>query len=265
MTRAITLVAIGGIVTALVCLPLAATLSHRAGGWSWSGLDHISWFDDDDDADNNADTDDNDNDSGRDQALSGGNGGPVEAREFAWNGADTLRLDIAANLHYQPAPQWRLSIRGPRRVLDRISVDGSRIGLKRPYHHRAGALEIELSGPALRDLTLNGSGKLVLEHLRQDALTVAIHGSGTVRASGSVDSLKLDIMGSGDALLEQLAARSSRIFIAGSGSADIAPIDEADIFIAGSGDVRLHTHPKHLDSKVAGSGQVIELAQGQAT
>jgi hypothetical protein len=72
-------------------------------------------------------------------------------------------------------------------------------------------------------------------------------------------------MGSGDALLEQLAARSSRIFIAGSGSADIAPIDEADIFIAGSGDVRLHTHPKHLDSKVAGSGQVIELAQGQAT
>jgi hypothetical protein len=255
MTRAITLVAIGGIVTALVCLPLAATLSHRAGGWSWSGLDHFNWFDDD--------ADDSDNDS--DKLLSGGNGGPVEAREFAWSGADTLRLDIAANLHYQPAPQWRLSIRGPRRALDRISVDGDRIDLKRPYHHVAGVLEIELSGPALRDITLNGSGKLRLEHLAQDALTVAIHGSGSVRASGSVDTLKLDIMGSGDALLEQLAARSSRIFIAGSGSADIAPIDDASIFIAGSGDVRLHTHPKHLDSKVAGSGQVIELAQGRAT
>jgi hypothetical protein len=255
MTRALTLVAIGGIVTALVCLPLAAALSHHAGGWSWSGLDHSSWFDDD--------ADDNDSDSDKD--LPGGNGGPVEAREFAWSGADTLQLDIAANLHYQPAPQWRLSIRGPRRVLDRISVDGSRIGLKRPYHHLAGALEIELSGPALRDITLNGSGKLLLEHLRQDALTVAIHGSGTLRASGGVDTLKLDIMGSGDALLEQLAVRSSRVFIAGSGSADIAPIDDADIFIAGSGDVRLHTHPKHLNSRVAGSGQVIELAHGQAT
>ena len=46
---------------------------------------------------------------------------------------------------------------------------------------------------------------------------------------------------------------------------DIAPVDDADIFIVGSGDVRLHTHPKHLNSRVAGSGQVIELARGQAT
>jgi hypothetical protein len=257
MTRPLTLLAIGGIVTALVCLPLAATLSHHAGGWSWPGANHFSWSDDDDD--------DSDSSSDDDRSSAQGSRGATETRDFAWSGGDTLQLDIAANLHYQPAPQWHLSIRGPQRVLDHISVDGSRISLKRPYHHRFGVLEIELSGPALRDLTLNGSGKLVLEQVKQDALTVAIHGSGSVRASGAVDELKLDIMGSGDALLDQLAAHSSKIFIAGSGSADIAPIDAADIFIAGSGDVRLHTHPKHLNSKVAGSGQVIELAPGQAT
>jgi hypothetical protein len=50
-----------------------------------------------------------------------------------------------------------------------------------------------------------------------------------------------------------------------SGDADIAPIDDADIFIAGSGDVRLHTHPKHLNSKAAGSGQIIELSGEQQT
>jgi hypothetical protein len=110
---------------------------------------------------------------------------------------------------------------------------------------------------------VNGAGKLLLDHLRQDSLTVAIHGSGSVRASGSADTLKVDIMGSGDALLEQLAARSSKIFIAGSGAANIAPIDDADIFIAGSGEVRLHTHPKHLNSRVAGSGQIIELSVEQ--
>jgi hypothetical protein len=250
MTRTLTLVAIGGIVTATVCLPLAAALSHRAGGWSWADASHFSWFDDD--------ADDRDSDSANSH-------GPVETRDFPWSGADTLQLDIAANLHYEPAPQWHLSIRGPRRVLDRISVDGSRIALERSYHHMAGVLDIELSGPALRVVTLNASGKLTLDQLRQDALTVAIHGSGSVRASGTVDTLKLDIMGSGDALLEQLAAHSSKIFIAGSGSADIAPIDTADIFIAGSGDVRLHTHPKRLSSKVAGSGQIIELAPGQST
>jgi hypothetical protein len=254
MTRLLPLVAIGGIVTALVCLPLAATLSHRAGGWSWTGPHHFSWSDDDD-----ADSD-SDDDSGSARSSRGA----TETRDFAWSG-DTLTMDIAANLHYQPAPEWHLSIRGPRRVLDRISTDGGRIRLARSYHHMNGVLEVELSGPALRDVRLNGSGKLTLEQLKQDALTVAIHGSGSVRASGAVDTLNLDIMGSGDALLEQLAAHSSKTFIAGSGSADIAPIDAADIFIAGSGDVRLHTHPKRLTSKVAGSGQVIELAPGQAT
>jgi len=249
-------VAIGGIVTALVCLPLAAALSHHA-GWSWPGATHFSWSDDDDD--------DSDSSSDGDRSTGRDSRGATETRDFAWNGSDTLQLDIAANLHYVPAPQWHLTIRGPRRVLDRISTDGGRIGLARPYHHTNGSVAIELSGPALRDITLNGSGKLTLDQLKQDALTVAIHGSGSVLASGSVDTLKLDIMGSGDAQLEQLAAKSGKIFIAGSGSADIAPIDAADISIAGSGDVRLHTNPKHLSSHVAGSGQVIELAPGQAT
>jgi hypothetical protein len=37
------------------------------------------------------------------------------------------------------------------------------------------------------------------------------------------------------------------------------------VFIAGSGDVRLHSHPRQLRSMVAGSGQVIELPGGQST
>jgi hypothetical protein len=250
VTRTLTFIAVGGIATALVCLPLAAVLYHHSGrahSWSWS--DHLGWLDDDDD----------------DSSDHGGYGAEIATRDFAWSGSDALELDLPGNLHFQPAAEWHLSIRGPQRMLDRISVDAGRISSKRRYHHRSGQLDIELSGPALHDITVNGSGKLLLEHLRQDALLVAIHGSGSVRASGSVDTLKVDIMGSGNALLEQLAARSSKIFIAGSGDADIAPIDDADIFIAGSGDVRLHSHPKHLSSRVAGSGQIIELAGEQKT
>ena len=180
-------------------------------------------------------------------------------------GGDRVELDVPGHPHFQPATEWHLSIRGPERVLDRLRVDGDRISIKHSYHHHLGGLEIELSGPALRDITVNGAGKLLLDHLNQDSLTVAIHGSGSVRASGSADLLKVDIVGSGAALLAQLAVRSTKIFIAGSGDADIAPIDDADIFIAGSGDVRLHTHPKHLNSKIAGSGRIIELSGEQRT
>jgi hypothetical protein len=246
MTRSIIIIAVVGIAAAMICLPLAAMLYHHDNhldSWNWSG--YQGWFGDDDD----------DSDA-RDQ---GGERGRIESRDFAWGAADRLELDVPANLHFQPAPQWHLSIRGPQRVLDRIHVGGGRVTTSRPYHHFPGPLEIELSGPALHDVTVNGAGKLVLDGLQQDALTVAIHGSGSVRANGSTDTLNLQIMGSGDAELAQLAVHSSRIIIAGSGAADVAPRDDADVFIAGSGDVRLHTHPKRLSSRVAGSGQIIEM------
>jgi hypothetical protein len=50
--------------------------------------------------------------------------------------------------------------------------------------------------------------------------------------------------------------------IAGSGDADIAPIEAADVDIAGSGEVRLHSQPKHLRSQVHGSGRIIETPSG---
>ncbi|HEY4973653.1 MAG TPA: DUF2807 domain-containing protein [Steroidobacteraceae bacterium] len=252
MTRTLSLIAVGGIATALVCLPLAAVLHHRssaASSWSW--LDHRGWLNSDSD-------DDDDNSDSR-------SGGEMQARDFAWTGGDRLELDVPGTVHFTPAAEWHLLIRAPQRVLDRLSVDGSRVSMKHGYHHHSGPLDIELSGPALRDVTLNGAGQLQLDHLSQDALRIAIHGSGSVRAGGSVDTLKVDIMGSGSAQMQQLAARSSKIIIAGSGDADIAPIEEADIFIAGSGNVRLHTHPKHLDSNVAGSGRIIELSGEQKT
>jgi hypothetical protein len=38
-----------------------------------------------------------------------------------------------------------------------------------------------------------------------------------------------------------------------------AHFDEASVSIAGSGDVRLHSHPRVLRSRVSGSGEVTEL------
>ncbi len=253
MTRIVTLIAIVGIATAAVCLPLSRLIGHGNpdAGWGWNGSSagpdwhgpwSGRWFDGDD--------------GGADQ-------GSVVSRDFAWNGDDRLQLDVPGTLHFQPAPAWHLSIRGHTGTLDRIVVEDGRIRLRRPYRN-VPPVDIQLSGPALRSVELNGSGDLVLGNVKQDSLSVAIHGSGSASASGSVDTLRLQIMGSGSARLAQLAAGSARVFIAGSGNADIEPSDAADIFIAGSGDVRLHSHPKRLNSKVAGSGQISEVGQSGA-
>ncbi|MGH8206185.1 MAG: GIN domain-containing protein [Steroidobacteraceae bacterium] len=251
MTRNVTLIAIIGIATAAVCLPLAGLLGHGNpdSGWGWSGLSGARgwhgpwsnrWFDNGFGDEGGADT------------------GNIVSREFDWSGGDRLQLDVPGTLHFRPAPEWHLSIRGHSGTLDRIVVEDGRIRLRRPYRN-VPPVDVQLSGPALRDVELNGSGDLVLGNLKQDTLSVAIHGSGSASAAGSVDTLRVAIMGSGSARLAQLAAGSARIFIAGSGNADVAPSNAADIFIAGSGDVRLHSHPKRLNSRVAGSGRISEV------
>lgn len=244
MTRTASLIAATGLVTAAICLPLAAAL-HRDGSgssnWPWSELG--DWSDDDED-------------------VAGGN---IVSREFPWGDADRLELQVPASVHFTPAPAWHLSIRGPERILDRLSVADGRIGIRNSnmfHRHHVGSLEVQLAGPALRDVGINGSGSLTLDDLKQDTLSIHIRGSGTARGNGNIDELKIEILGSGSARLEQLATGAASVRIAGSGDADIAPTDNADIDIAGSGEVRLHSQPKHLRSEVHGSGRIIGVPGG---
>lgn len=228
MARPLALVALGGIAIAVVCLPLAASLHPTSYSW----LDHLNWDDDDGPSGSSA----------------------VITRDFPWQG-DEMELDVPGDLHFTPGPQWHLTITGPQAVLDRLRVEDGSIELK--HMHRGGhSLKFELTGPALRRVELNGAGNLRLEHLRQDSLTVEIHGAGDVNGDGSTDSLELNILGAGSAHLEQLRVHDAKISIAGSGDADVTPTDQADVEIAGTGDVRLHAQPKHLTQQISGLGRV---------
>jgi hypothetical protein len=248
MTRPLTVISIIGILTALVCLPLAASLYHGQDSWSW--LPHFNW--------SGSDYDDDDGDE-----SSAPNRDQIASRNYDWT-SDRLELDVPANVSFTPSPEWHLTIRGPERALERLKVEDGRIDI-RHHHARAGKLQIELSGPALRHVVVNGTGSLVLDGLQQDSLDIDIHGSGSARASGAVDSVKVNIMGSGSAQLQKLIVSRAKIFIAGSGDVDVTPRDDVDVFIGGAGDVRLHTHPKHVSSRIAGSGRVEEVPENPVT
>jgi Putative auto-transporter adhesin, head GIN domain len=229
--------AVIGILLALICLPFGVAIGANT---------HVSWFGWGDDTE----------DSGR-----------IVTRDFPWNGGDRLVLDVAGHVRFHPAPTWHLTIRGREGTLDRLRVSDGSIreeddgfsffGFFDWHHHES--VQIDLSGPALRRATLNGSGSIDLQGLRQDSLRVEIHGSGWARGSGNVQSLKLGIMGSGSARLAQLAATDVEVTIDGSGDADISPTGVTEVTIAGSGDVRLHSHPSQLNTHVYGSGRISEV------
>ncbi|MGH8298961.1 MAG: GIN domain-containing protein [Steroidobacteraceae bacterium] len=188
--------------------------------------------------------------------------GPIVTRDYPWD-EDRLELDVPGHLIFHPAPTWHLSLRGREGTLNRLVVSDGRISEQ--HHgfffvwHRSHPVEVDLAGPALREATLNGSGSIELQGINQDSLHVRIRGSGSAGGSGKVETLRLEIMGSGSARLAQLATSNADVTIDGSGNADISPTGATEVTIAGSGDVRLHARPAQLSTHVYGSGRISEV------
>lgn len=236
------------------------------------------------------------------------------SRDYPWN-SDHLTLDVPADVHFRRGRTWHLTIRGPGHTLDRLVVHNGRIGAKehgclslipfcvgfgRDIEH---TVDVELTGPALRRVTINASDTVDLAGLKQDRLTVRVNGSGAVKSSGTVDETTFDISGSGTIVLEglhqnrlttrisgdgsmggrgstddlnanisgagtlrlaQVRDTNARVSVSGSGDVDIAPTGTVSVGVSGSGHVYLHSHPQSLTLHVSGSGGVTEVPAGQS-
>jgi len=185
-------------------------------------------------------------------------------RRLAWEGDDTVEISLPATVRYRGGEGSDVIVRGSPDVIAHVEVHRGRITLD---CHRFGGfrdIEITLPGRTFRRIGLSGSTKLTMENVNQPDLAFKISGSGTVRAQGTVDHATINVAGSGDARLADLAMKELTAKISGSGKVEAAPKDAADIHISGSGDVRLLSHPARLSSHVAGSGRITQASVDSA-
>jgi hypothetical protein len=277
MTRSLAVVAGAGIAISVVCLSLAAALAgDDFGDFDFPGI-HIDGL------------------FGHCEASTATFAG--NTREIRWDGDDDVVLNVPATTTYRPGAGDTLVATGPADALAHLRVRDGRIEFDCRGLDLDEELHLTLPGRRLDDFTVNGSGTLALENLDLDQLDIAVRGSGRVRASGTSDDVDLEIAGSGaaeladfaaqrmdikiagsgavratgttndldlaiagsgDADLGGLVAGRADIAIAGSGDASVAAEDDADITIAGSGNVRFVTQPRHVDTRIFGSGRIID-------
>ncbi|MEO1017263.1 MAG: DUF2807 domain-containing protein [Pseudomonadota bacterium] len=102
---------------------------------------------------------------------------------------------------------------------------------------QSGRIDAGRVGPAV--LEIPGSGTITLKTVRQ-RLDVSIPGSGTVEVDGGdVDDVQVDIAGSGDVRYDG-TARTAKVGVYGAGDVTLGPVDEKpDITMAGGGDVKI--------------------------
>lgn len=190
--------------------------------------------------------------------------GAQTSRDLAWNGGDSLEVDVPADVRYTQAPgAGKVTISGPEREVSEVEVEDGHIRYAR-HHRHWGDLTIVISAPAVRHFAMDGSGTLAIDGYKQDKLSLDISGDANVTAKGETKGLEVAISGSGSTDLTDLKVADADVTVGGSGEATLAPTGIVNVNISGSGDVTLLNHPTKLESNVSGSGS-IHQKDGAAT
>jgi len=192
-------------------------------------------------------------------------GATATSREMDWDGSDRAGLNLMGEARYTPGTGGRLQASGDPQVLAHLRIRGGTVELDcRGWRDRTKDVVVNLPGRSFDKFHVSG-GRLVLNRLDQQRLSVSIAGSGKVRANGKAQDVKFSIAGSGEMDLDQIIANRGEMKIAGSGTfrAGSVAIGELEMGIAGSGRAEIgQLRSRAADIDIAGSGTVI--AKGTA-
>jgi hypothetical protein len=184
--------------------------------------------------------------------------GQQATRNLAWDGRDTAAVAVPANIHYRRGQGDQVVVTGDSALVPHIHVVDGAVRLDcRIRGLRGTRLEVTLPGREFEGFTIAGVGDMSLENIDQPDLKITVAGAGNVAASGNVKRLELQVAGASDAKLAGLAVDRVAVHIAGSSQIDVAPKDDLEANIVGSGTVMLHSEPKNIETHIIGSGRII--------
>ena len=118
-------------------------------------------------------------------------------------------------------------------------------------------MRVEVTVPTLTELTLSGSGNVVVDGIAAKRLTVSLPGSGTLTGTGTAARLDVTVSGSGEVQLAQLVADDVRAVVSGSGAVFVTATERLDASVPGSGAILYAGNPSNVTRNVSGSGAII--------
>jgi len=174
--------------------------------------------------------------------------------------AEFTRIDNrgSVDVRLRVGEPQRVKVRAGEKVIDDVRTvvrDGT---LQVDFDHDGWGGEdviVEASVPRLDGVEVSGSGDVEADGIGADAFEVRSDGSADIALRGTAANLVVDLDGSGNADLGELAAGEARVSVGGSGDADVRVDDKLDVSVDGSGDVRYHGDPA-LTKDLDGSGDL---------
>jgi hypothetical protein len=184
------------------------------------------------------------------------------SRSLAWDGNnDRAAIALPANVHYQAGNGDQLVVKGDPDFIAHVRVKDGLVSMdcNGNFHlDKHERIDVTLPGRrTFKNFVLLGTGDVQLSGLSQPEVKLSIAGAGDIQADGKTDDLKVDVKGSGNLKLGELAAKAVDVDIKGSGKVEIAPQDSLNVDVAGSGTVYLRSEPKKIETSIHGSGNIV--------
>ena len=244
---------------ALGLVTAATVLAGPAGAWSWSSGERVN---------GNGDIATEARDAGAFDGVAVAGDFNVVIRTGSGH-----KVEVKADRNLLPYIETRVVEGGKGRTLQIESKKGYNISSST---HPSFIIEL----PALRAISVAGSGNVKVEAMKAGAVDAAIAGSGDIRfanleaerlgmkvsgsgniyATGRAATASVSIAGSGDVRAAEFVSEDVKVSIAGSGDAQVNATKKLHVSIAGSGDVKYAGSPE-ISRSVAGSGSVRPLKQ----
>ncbi len=153
----------------------------------------------------------------------------------------------------------RVTVTGERSIVPLVTTtvrSGELVIASRGRFTTHAPLHVDVTSPTLSSVTLNGSGRLTVEGVRAPRFTVALRGSGVVRASGRTEDLRAELGGVGAVELVQLVAAHAQAVLAGSGRLTLTAARSLEASLSGTGSIVYRGNPSNVSTDVTGSGTI---------
>lgn len=105
------------------------------------------------------------------------------------------------------------------------------------------------------DINISGTGNITILNLAADSLSINISGAGNFEAEGQVSDQSVTLSGAGNYDGEDLQSRSAEVTITGLGRVSVWTADRLDVTISGTGGVDYYGSPQ-VNQQISGLGKV---------
>lgn len=119
---------------------------------------------------------------------------------------------------------------------------------------------VNVTVPELKEVTVVGNGTININGVKTDQFEMKIIGTGTINAAGTTEENIIKVVGSGQVAANNLLAQKALVKLVGTGNVAVYASNQLDVKVSGTGKVQYYGEPRNVNQKIAGSGEVMGIA-----